>query len=362
MSSGSGPARSAVSSIRTMSNLHRAGMAAAAATPIYAAYRYFGGRRSSGGAPPPPPPGGKSSVSVARGSYGKRKATKGRRRRTVKKSLANLRNRVSTLSRQQKTSMGELIFHDRQTYAAKSLVNQQTHQLGYAVRTTELETVLAQLRFFDIANPATLVNASGAAGTYSRDYLFKTIYSRLEFMNNYQIPCKVTIYVCCPKEDTSITPTTAFTDGLVDQGNPSNVSPMVHLTDSIQFNKLWRICKRKSRVLMPGRRLSCTMSVRNVMYDPALVDSHGLVYQTKYRNYQFVVRVEGVIAHDSSVATEQGFAAAGGDFWVHTKYVVAYEAGTDLKYIHINDGADTFTNGALVSEAPIADNIGYSLS
>lgn len=341
-----------------------AARAAALVTPAYFAGRYYRGRSAGGGAPPPGPPG--PPAPRGRGTYGKpkprRKPMKGRRRRPVKKALQSLNKRVSTLSRQQKTSMGELIFHDRQTYAAKSAVNQQVHQLGYAVRTTELESVLAQLRFFDIAAPATLVNASGAVGTYSREYLFKTIYSRLEFMNNYQIPCKVTIYVCCPKEDTSITPTTAFTDGLADQGNPASTSPMVHLTDSIQFTRLWRICKRKSRVLMPGRRLTLSMSVKDIMYDPSLVDSHALIYQPKYRSYQFVVRVEGVIAHDSAVATEQGFAAAGGDFSVHTKYVVRYEAGTDLKYIHINDGADTFTNGALVSEAPIADNIGYSVS
>lgn len=310
--------------------------------------------------------GGKSMAGYktlqTRSRYGEKRRFRRRRFSSAKKGVTNLRKQVRTLSRQQKTSMGELIFHDRATYTARAPVNQQVHVLGYAVRTTEYEAVLAQLRFFDIANPATLVQASGAVGTYSRDYLFSTVYSQLGFMNNYQVPAKVTVYACCPKEDTSIAPTTAFTDGLVDQGNPSNTSQMVHLTDSIQFNDLWRICKRKSAIVMPGKRMSCTMSLKNIMYDPALLDSHSLVYQPKYKCFQWVVRVEGVIAHDSSVATEQGFAAAGGDFYVHTKYVVRYEAGTDLKYIYINDGADSFTNGALVSEAPVADNIAYSVS
>lgn len=304
----------------------------------------------------------KPKVSQKKTTYGKKIKLRRRRPVNVKKRVSKLSKQVSKLNKFCATGTGTLIFHDRQTYTCRSAVNQFTHQLAYAMRTTEMEAVLAQLRFFDPANPATLVNASGASGAYARDYLFKTIYTKTCIRNNYQVPARVTYYCCCPKEDTSITPVTAFTNGLTDQGNPTATSMLLHLTDSIQFNDLWRIAKSQTWTLMPGQEVSQIMSVKDVCYDPANTDEHTLAYQAKNRAYQIVIRVEGVIAHDSSVSTEQGFIAAGVDICNHTKYVVQYEAGVDLNFIYINDNADTFTNGGLVSSMPVADNIAYSIN
>lgn len=279
----------------------------------------------------------------------------------VPKVPKSLKAQVKDLAKAVKASNGILIYRKRGTARCLAAVNQQTLTATEAIIMNNYEVVLAQLRFFNPSSPGTLIQGSGATGTYYRDYLFKTVHTNLTIRNNYQIPAKVTVYVCVPKEDTSIAPDTAFTNGLADVGNPSSSSPLVYLTDSDEFNDLWKIQSSKSKLLLPGVQFHVSYSNNNISYSPATIDSHSLSYQKRFGSYVILVRCEGIIAHDSS-ADQQGMAQAGVDLTWDTTYKVEYDAGVDLKYIYLDDLSDTFTNGALVSSMPVSDNIGYSVS
>lgn len=280
---------------------------------------------------------------------------------SLPKKVAKISKKVTNLQKEMKSQRSELIYHDRSTGRCLSTVNTCNHVMSSDMQINDLEAVLAQLRFFDSATPGTLVQADGASGTYNRDYHFKNIYSTTTVHNNYQVPAQVTVYVVCVKDDSSIAPLTAYTNGLADVGNPSSTSPMIHLTDSPQFNELWKICKTKKILLAPGQRASVSYSVKDIYYNPSITDSQTSSYQRKYKSYAFLIRVEGVYGHDTT-NNEQGQLAAGVDYNTHFKYVVHYDAGGDLKYIYVGDSSSTFTNGGLVSSKPVADNIGYSVS
>lgn len=273
---------------------------------------------------------------------------------SVKKQLSELKKQVSA-------SNGTLIYRKRGTTRVLSLANQQANSNSESMGVTNLEAVLGQLRFFNPSAPTTLVQASGASATYYREYMFKSIYTNTLVRNNYQIPCKVTVYTVIPREDTSQAPLTTFTNGLADVGNPSSSSPLVFLTDSDEFNDLWKIVKSKSKILLPGEQMHLMHSVKNILYSPATYDSHVLTYQRRFGSYVQIVRVEGCLAHDL-LADEQGFSLAGVDVAWETKYEVIYDAGIDLKFIYLDDSADSFTNGAVVSNMPIADNQTYSVA
>jgi len=272
-----------------------------------------------------------------------------------------LKSQVKDIKKCLSSNQGTLIYRLRGTSRCVCAVNSITHAQFASNQMANYETVLGELRFFDIDTPGTLIQASGASGTYYREYLFKSVYSHYQCVNNYQVPCKVTLYLCRPKEDTSISPTTAFTDGLTDVGNPSSSSPLIHITDSDEFTDLWKIDKSQSKVLMPGQKLDMFTSDKNVLYSPATFDSHNLPYQKRFHCWAYVIRVEGVLGHDTT-ADEQGFLAGGVDMSCDQIYTVSYDAGIDLKYIVLSNSSDTFTNGGVISSKPVSDNIGYSIA
>lgn len=310
-----------------------------------AAYKAYTGYKSK-----PRPPSNSNTIS-------------GRRRKAyMPKPKKSLKQQVKAIQKEIKTNQATLIYKQCGTgRVVQSAVGQQTINGLNPVPMSIYETILAELRFFNPSVPATLIQGSGASGTYDRTYHFKSVYTQTTLVNNYQIPVKVKLYCVSPREDTSITPITAFTNGLTDVGAPASTSPFVDVTDSPQFTKLWKIEKTVKKVLQPGQVLKASHSEKDIMYNPAIYDSHSLDYQKKYKCHYWFCRLTGVLAHDTAVTTEIGTAPCGVDFQIQNKFVVEYDAGVDLKFIVIADTSSTsFTNGGVVSSKPVSDNIGYS--
>lgn len=212
-----------------------------------------------------------------------------------------------------------------------------------------MEAALANLRYYNPAVPGTLTTADGATGTYQRKFGIHSLFSKLVVRNNYRVPAKVTIYLCTPKVDTDQTPYSSFTNGMTDQGNPTINRTMLYLTDSDLFKELWNIEKSKSFELTPGHERTMSCSTKPFEYDPSLVDTHGLTYLKHCHTKIWVIRVEGVLSHDTSVTTQQGKAPAQVDVSTETKIVIKYDAGTNLNDYSITDGYDVFTNAEQVT-------------
>ncbi|WP_445720965.1 hypothetical protein [Flavobacterium sp.] len=284
-------------------------------------------------------------------------------RRAKRKSFPKkVKSQIRELRRLAESDMGTHIQRKRQTGVITSAVGSSSHNSLATSSITNLEEVIAQLRYYNPSAPSTLVTADGTTGTYQKEFFFNKVYGKLTVRNNYQVPAKVTVYSVSPKADTSIAPSTAFTQGLTDIGNPSNVSPLVYLTDSVQFKDLYKINKTKSKTLMPGQQLVCSHSAKPFQYDPSFVDSHAITYQAKFKAMLWVIRLEGVLGHDSSVTTEHNLLQAAIDYENEITFQVKYAAGADIHYIHLDDVSDTFTNAGVVSQKPVADNQSYSVS
>lgn len=273
-----------------------------------------------------------------------------------------VRKDIKALKRSVKADMGVHIYRHKGTTVLSSSVGQMSIGSLTGVTNSSIEAALAGLRYYDPSTPATLITAAGATGTYQKEFLIKRQYSKYIAVNNYQVPCMLTMYVCVPKVDTSFSPTTAFQNGLADVGNPSNSSPLVYLTDSPQFHDLWRISKSKKAVLQPGESLSISYSYKSYMYDPSLVDSHADTYQAVHGCHTLCTRLEGVLGHDNAAA-ERGTLQASVDLQEDRVFEIHYSAGAAIKTIAINDISDvTFTNVGVVSNKPVSDNQSYSTS
>lgn len=251
-------------------------------------------------------------------------------------------------------------YDDKDTLRATS----SSTQYGYksAVSNATIELALAQARFFDPANPGTLITASLASPTFTQKCLI-SCYSALYIQNNYQVPCVVTYGVAFPRVDTSISPNSALSQGLADCGNPDATSVLINFKDSQEFNRLWRV-KLITKRLKPGQMVKLVHKQKGFTYDPSFIDSHTLTYQRETKSAVFVYRVQGVLGHDTSVATEQGFLGSGVDINVRSVYRVHYNSGgASVKTIVLNENStQTFTNAGVVSEQPVADNVSYSVS
>lgn len=275
--------------------------------------------------------------------------------------VAKLAKQLKNLQIQSKSDQGELIARIRDNSRSLCGVNAQSAAdiLGYSTAT--LESILSQCKFFNPSVPGTLTTADISSGTFQRDIHFATAYTRLRVRNNYQVPARVSIYCCLVKDDTSISPRTAWANGLADIGSVTYTDPMTFPSDSQQLSDLYKIESSVKKVLIPGQEMSLSYSAPKFIYDPSLVDSHNLTYLKQYKCHGYIVVVEGVMGHDTT-ADEQGNLAAGVDIEIYRNFKVHYSAGAQIRVLYTSDGLSTFTNGGVVSSKPVCDNIGYSVA
>lgn len=282
------------------------------------------------------------------------------RKKPVVKQVKGLKKQVSQLSRIAKADQGTLIYRRRITFRNLASANSSVHGGVTMNSLGMLETVLGQLRYYDPTAPTTLVTADGSTGTYSKEFYFDISSHNFIIKNNYQVPCRVRYYICRIKEDSSITPVTAFTNGLADVGNPSTTSPLVYITDSPQFDEIWSIQKSDSFVLQPGSIRKIFYTNKKFTYNPSVSDNHSSSYQKSFDGSYFLVRTEGCLGHDTA-NDEQGSLPAGIDIQHNATWKVLYPAGADIKWIHVDDNSNNFTNAGVTSSKPVSDNLQYSL-
>lgn len=285
-----------------------------------------------------------------------------KKKQTVKKQIREI----------QKSLKSDQAIHTNKTFwsgTVKSSVGLCQHAIiGDFRLDTGIETpVLPNLRYYDPSVPGTLVTASAATGTYSRQIHFKNVAASFTVRNNYQVPAKVRVYLCVAKGDTSVTPLTYYTNGITDQvinGGMDQTTPNIFMNDINVLKEQYSIKCLRNTTLMPGKSFSVRHNTGSFDYDPSVYDSHSLTFQKKYKSWAIILRVEGVVGHDSAVSTEQCQIAAGVDYDAQRVSTITYDAGVNLDDIFLVDyrSSSSFTNGGLVSSMPVADNIGYSVA
>lgn len=258
-----------------------------------------------------------------------------RRRRYKRKKKVTVRRRARKNSRrlarvERKVNQG-LATHTRRTVKVgvqSNLANQCFNHLQVINDKATLAAQFAALRYYDTSLNAFQTHPNPTTANVENSYLFTHIYSTFSLMNNYALPCKVTLYLIEVNGDTSILPTTAITNGALDQGGYNVTSVLSYPTDSNEFKKLFKIVKSKSLVLGPGERFSQSTHIKNVKYSPEFAISHPLNYQKRWKTRFWLTRQQGLQAHEG--AGLQGTANNSLDFMHKQTYVIRYDAGKKL--------------------------------
>lgn len=279
-----------------------------------------------------------------RGAFAKRKRRRaGKRRRCtpLEKTRA-----FRKLKRRVEAGMGTYVYKTRSTEALEALANQIGSKVFDGSKIGFIQSAIDNLPTYNPANPASYTFVNFNTGSNQKRIEIANTYTYVQVKSNYQVPVRVKIYLCIPREDTNITPQQALINGLADVSEPdlTEVSPMISPFDSPQFNDLWKVAKTTKKLLLPGKTVSASHVIGSFLYDPSFIQSHALDYQGRYGSHAYFVRVEGALAHDTVVTTEQGNSNAGVEVQRFTKYLIKYEAGADIKFIEVVDGNDSFSN------------------
>lgn len=277
--------------------------------------------------------------------------------RTVK----NLKTRVRSLEKKAKDELSRVIYKYDSKDTLKPTVSQALNGFQDAISITQIELALAQARFFDPSTPGTLITASLATPTYTQN-IGVSVSSICIIRNNYQVPCYIYYGVIKPKVATNTSPTTAWSNGLTDAGNPNVLSYLLKVNDSQEFVDTYKGKMLKKR-LLPGESVTLKNYQKQFDYDPSYFDSNTQTYQPKAHSTMFFYRVHGLLGHDTTVVTEQGVMPCGIDVHVKNTYVITYNSGgAAVKTIILNQNAASSFSNAGVSSQVIVDNQSYSLA
>lgn len=286
-------------------------------------------------------------------------------KKATKADIAALGNQVRSIN---KAIKRDLSTHIHRACTADRLLTGSPGIAGNVavdvVSAASLQLYMANLRYYDPATPGTLVTANPAVPTFSHDVVFKNIYSKVEFRNNYQVPCDIKVYLAKCKHDTNDPLLTTYAAGITDQvnssGSPSATSMLLYYSDIERVTEQWDLDCVIDKRLEPGQEAECSHSTGEFSFDPSHYDSDTTAYQKQFKAFQWVVRLTGVLGHDTA-QDEQTTLNAGVDYQYMTKVEIHYDAGINLNDIFIDENrATSFTTGGVVSLKPLADNLPYT--
>lgn len=225
--------------------------------------------------------------------------------------------------------------------------------------------ILQYLQYFD-ETTGSFVTRSFFDGSGTRSAFIKYFSTAVDFKNNYQVPCKVSVYLCTPKSDTDQDLILNYNANVIQNcisvgGVVASANPLIYVTDSDIINDQWNIKKMKEHYLEPGQCGSAFHSVSDIHFQR---NSDVTLYQRSLKCFSLLLRVEGgkrSLGHKDDNASIVGYSKCGIDWSRNDKMIVEYEGGQTADRIFV-DYTKNLTVDPVVSSKPVADNIKYSVA
>ncbi len=292
-------------------------------------------------------------------TYGKKRYS--RMKPSLVKKVKKLSTQMRNVQRIAKADIGTLTYRNRESRDLQISQGFNNVTSLSLIPITIIQSAISSLPYFDPSSPGVNIFADGNTGTYQRNFRMKPS-SRVTCRNNYRVPVNVRLYLCLPKENTSVNAATAYTIGITDiiQSPSININNLVYPTDSVTLGLLYRIIWSKQMVLQPGQQYTKSHGYPSFNYDPSFDDTEGSTFYPNYCGAQMLVRGEGVVGHDS-VADEMGTMQCAIDMQFDRVLKVTYGAGVQVQSLVVDDGGDIFSNTGIISNKPAAINQAYQI-
>lgn len=283
-------------------------------------------------------------VSMSGGS-GQLKSMKKRRKRTVRK--ASLKKRVARLEGANKQNYATHNYKANDTFQVTATSNRCGYNSGILTDATIIENVLAVIPWVDPAVPGTAKNYDARTVTLPTKWTVN-VHTTATMRNNYLYPLNVRCYVIKPKSEITTSPTAAITAGITLQANPSIYSttdPWLYPSDSKEFRDGWTILSSCNMKLQSGDEMQLPYN-EVFKYDQEYKDQHTATYLPKYSRI-LMVRVCGVVCHDSVTTTAVGISPSAIDVIINRKLTIKVPAAAPTLNMFCGTNLGTITTGVV---------------
>lgn len=219
----------------------------------------------------------------------------------------------------------------------------------------QIEGALANIPFYNEELATWVENGNPSSSAKSVQIKVKFMRLKLLLKNNFQSTCYIRLYLVKPKKPTDIGPHTAFTNGIADAYTNSTGdvnSVLSHITDSQDFNQLYKIVATHKERLGPGEsKTICSPSkFKPFLYNPA--DRDAVTENYDVDDLLWVIQTHGEWSHGSTTTSNLGWGEYGIDIARLDTLVFEYNSGGPSRRSY-SIKLDT-TKEAFTSDTPTA--------
>lgn len=265
-------------------------------------------------------------------------------KKKAKTAKASLKTRIKKLEKTlKKQNWHHHVYKDTATFQVSCSTNLCGYNEGLLWRVANIELMLNSLPYTNVAAPGT--NATFDATTIVPNTKWAIqCYAKAVMRNNYLFPIKVNCYICKPKVQTGTAPSAVVLTGITKIANPSisnNDQVDLFPSDSPDFHLLYKIIRSCSHELKTGDECIVPYS-ELIKYDQEYQDLNTSNYNPPYSRF-IMVRIQGVVCHDSTTDTNIGYASGKLDVVIHRTFKLKKSSEAPQRTIEQLNGLSAIT-------------------
>lgn len=284
------------------------------------------------------------SVSMSNGSGQSMKMGK---RVSKPKNTKPLKKRVAQLEKKVRQNFGTHVFKQEATFQCTSIVNRCGYGEGTLLSAAAIESMIDAVPVQSTATPGTPATWDATSATQPTKWTIKC-YAKTIMRNNYLYPVNVRCYVLKPKVDQSTSVQGGITAGIAEQTSSavySTTAPFLYPNDSKEWRDTWHVINSCEMKLQSGDECFVPWN-EQITYDQEFRDNNTTTYLRKYSRV-ILIRVVGVVCHDSVTTSIIGISPTALDCVVYRKYELKYPSVAPLTTNEVVSGLGSVATGVV---------------
>lgn len=265
---------------------------------------------------------------------GQKRKLKSRKGKGRKRSKGSIKKRVAKLEQKTKQNLSHHTFKIDEKFQVSCLTNTCAYNSTQFMSGAQFNTVLGEIPYTLESNPSVKNNFNMGVAYNPLNIKIKC-FASATLRNNYLYPACLKLYVLKPKVDQGDTPKDDIENGITQLANASVNNWASHIfypSDSLRFKQKWKILRCQDVRLQSGDEVTFNYN-EDFVYDQKEYTELSAAYTRKYSRV-FLVRICGVVAHESATESNIGTAPAKIDCVIN--YVYKINRATDVPVNSLN--------------------------
>lgn len=273
-----------------------------------------------------------------------------RRKRPMAMSTGRIVKKLAKDLKKLKPSLATFMNYVTSTFQPAAAVNKAGYAGFDVVTPATIEALIDKLPVTDPSAVAT-TNATNMTAVTRNTKWYYNCRVKATLRNNYLFPCEVRWYKVKPKDNTNngLTTLMSNTQGESIVGAGDYDDPIFYPSSFPQVLQGWKILKSGVQVLNSGEELHIFDNAEG-WYNHEYQDEIATTYTVK-NTLQYLIRVQGTVAHDTTTSGLIGFSNVKLDGVVKREMKVRYPNIAPLRTLNYTSGLDAITAEMVVDQA-----------